>query len=257
MNGEQEVAKVVPVLGMGIHATTYARAAEAVLHWAQRARGAYLCAANVHMVMEAWDSPEFRTIVNSADLVTPDGMPLVWMLRLKGVRDQQRVYGPTLMKRVLGMAETRGVPVGFLGGRPATLGRLLEWAASSYPRLQVAYAYSPPFSSRSNEPDHGVCMDIKASEARILFVGLGCPKQERWMADHRSCVNAAMLGVGAAFDFFAGEVRQAPSWMQRNGLEWLFRLLQEPKRLGRRYLYHNPRFLLLAVADLLAGRRGC
>lgn len=120
-----------------------------------------------------------------------------------------------------------------------------------FPGLNIVYAFSPPFGEMIREEDDQVIQDIAKSGVRILFVGLGCPKQERWIAEHRDTVKAVMLGVGAAFDFHAGVKRQSPAWMQRLGLEWLFRLLQEPRRLGRRYLYHNPRFVFYAVLDLL------
>lgn len=211
--------------------------------------------ANVHMAMEAYDSREFRRIVNSADLVTPDGMPLVWMLRKLGVSDQQRVYGPALMDRVCEVASRQGVPVGLYGGQRETLESLVKSMRSRFPKLRIAYAYSPPFRPLSDEEDERVVQEINNSGARILFVGLGCPKQERWMAEHKGRVQAVMLGVGAAFDFHAGKVPQAPGWMQRMGLEWLFRLATEPRRLWRRYAKHNPRFVVLALMQLLGLRR--
>ena len=193
----------------------------------------------------------FREVVNRADLVTPDGMPLVWMMRLKGLHNQQRVYGPTLMLHVLEAAAREKIPVGFYGGTPEVIELLVEQMQSRFAGLNVAFAVSPPFREMSRQEDLEVVEQINSSGARILFVGLGCPKQEIWMAEHKGKVNAVMLGVGAAFDFHAGVKRQAPAWMQRAGLEWLFRLFTEPRRLWKRYLYHNPRFLVLAIYDLL------
>ena len=222
-----------------------------VMNFSRQNESRYLCFANVHMLMEAWDSNEFRSIVNDADLVTPDGMPLVWLMRMKGARRQERVYGPALMLNVLEAAAREGIPVGFLGGKPEVLEFLVERMRRCYKGLNVAFALSPPFTEASREEEQELVERINRSGARILFVGLGCPKQEIWMARHRGRVNAVMLGVGAAFDFHAGVKPQAAAWMQRSGLEWLFRLSTEPRRLWKRYLFHNPRFVALALAEIL------
>ncbi len=242
---------IAPVVKVNVSLTNYELVTEQVLSWAKTPASRYICLANVHMLMEAYDSPQYSQIVNFADLVTPDGMPLVWMLRLKGHPDQQRVYGPTLMLHVLEAAARENVPVGFYGGSPEVLHSLLASLQVRFPNLKVDYSFSPPFEEMSQEEDAEIVDRINTSSARILFVGLGCPKQEKWMAEHRGKVNAVMLGVGAAFDFHAGVKSQAPLWMQKIGIEWLFRFASEPRRLWRRYLYHNPRFIFLAMADLL------
>ena len=239
------------VVGARVDSTTYSDATDIVVDWSDRRDSRYVCVVNVHMLMEAHDSVEFRTLVNNADLAVPDGMPLVWMLRLKGRLNQPRVYGPTLMLHVLESAAHDGIPVGFYGGAPEVLESLIERIQARYENLNVAFSFSPPFRTMSPEEDIAVIEQVNSSRARILFVGLGCPKQEIWMAEHRGKVNAVMLGVGAAFDFHSGVKPQAPLWMQKAGLEWLFRLFTEPRRLWKRYLYHNPRFIALAVADLL------
>jgi len=239
------------VLKMRVDATSYSSAVQNILNWSQESESRYVCVANVHMVMEANDNADLKSIVNQADLVTPDGMPLVWMMRLKGQRGQQRVYGPTLMLHVLEAAARENVAVGFYGSAPEVLQTLLVRMQARFPNLNMVYSFSPPYREMSQEGDAEIVRRINTSSARILFVGLGCPKQEKWMAEHRGRVNAVMLGVGAAFDFHAGVKPQAPFWMQKIGLEWLFRLASEPRRLWRRYLYHNPRFIFLAVADLL------
>jgi N-acetylglucosaminyldiphosphoundecaprenol N-acetyl-beta-D-mannosaminyltransferase len=228
-----------------------------VMNLSRQKESSYACFANVHMLMEAWDSMEFRGIVNDADLVTPDGMPLVWLMRMKGARRQERVYGPALMLDVLESAAREGIPVGFLGGEPAVLEALVERMRRDYEALNVAFALSPPFTEARPEEEQELVERINQSGARILFVGLGCPKQELWMARQRGRVDAVMLGVGAAFDFHAGVKPQAPGWMQRSGLEWLFRLSTEPRRLWKRYLFHNPRFVVLALADLLGLLKRC
>ncbi|MBI5951015.1 MAG: WecB/TagA/CpsF family glycosyltransferase [Chloroflexi bacterium] len=238
------------LMGTRVDPTTYLQAVELILDVAMRNESCVVYAANVHMLMESYDSPAFKAVVNSADLVTPDGMPLVWILRLKGQKDQQRVYGPTLMLYVLEAAAREKVPVGFYGGMPEVLQALTARVQVKFPDLKIVYSFSSPFREMSREEDKQVIEDINNSGTRILFVGLGCPKQEKWMAEHRGKINAVMLGVGAAFDFHAGVKPQAPAWMQKAGLEWLHRLATEPRRLWRRYLYHNPRFVFLAILDM-------
>jgi len=238
------------ILGMRADATSYPAASSRILSWAAARQSRYVAVATVNNVMEAYDSPAFRGIMNAADLVAPDGMPLVWGLRLLGIRKAARVYGPDLTPCVLAEAERGRIPVGFYGATDPVLERLLGSVRSRYPSLQIAYAWAPPFRALSAEEDRAATARINASGARILFVGLSTPKQERWMAAHRGRVEAVMLGVGAAFDFLAGVKRQAPRWMRRAGLEWLFRLGSEPRRLARRYLKHNPRFLVLFLAQL-------
>lgn len=243
------------ILGMRVDGTSYEDATRRVLAWARSGESRYVCVATVHMVMEAYDHPDYQALVNAADLVTPDGMPLVWMLRRLGIPNQTRVYGPDLTLHVCEAAAREGIPVGFYGSAPEVLEQLVEKLRARFPGLQVVYAFSPPFRPLTEEEDQKVIQEINASGAKILFVGLGCPKQERWMAEHKGKVQAVMLGVGAAFDFHAGRVRQAPRWIQNIGMEWFFRLLMEPRRLWRRYLKHNPRFVVLAIAQLLGWRR--
>ncbi len=249
--GGNESAGVCVVAGVPVHTTGYAQATAQVMAWARDDRARCVYATSAHGIVEANDHPDFKGILQRADLVTPDGMPLVWVLRMKGYRDQERVYGPTLMLGVLAAAAQAGIPVGFLGGRPEVLAALTARMRTRFPGLQVVYAFSPPFRPLTAAEDEQMVAAIRASGARILFVGLGCPTQERWIDAHRERVPMVMLAVGAAFDFHAGVRRQAPAWMQQRGLEWLFRLLQEPGRLWKRYLYVNPRFILLAIGDLL------
>ncbi len=239
------------ILNLKINKVTSGEFVAQVVDWAQAGGSYYACFANVHVLMEAYDSSDFSKIINGADLVLPDGMPLVWMMRLKGARSQQRVYGPTLMLQVLESAARENIPVGFYGGTPEVLNALVVRMKARYTGLDVVYSYSPPFRELSQREEDEIVLSIDQSGARILFIGLGCPRQEIWMARHRGRINAVMLGVGAAFDFHSGFKPQAPLWTQNIGLEWLFRLLTEPRRLWRRYLYHNSRFIFLAIADLL------
>ncbi|HEU4397055.1 MAG TPA: WecB/TagA/CpsF family glycosyltransferase [Actinomycetota bacterium] len=243
------------ILGMRVDATSYAHAAQQILRWARRGESRYVCVATVNNVIEARDDPDYHAAIEAADLVTPDGMPLVWGLRLLGVAGATRVYGPDLTPAVCALAADHGVPVGFYGGTEDVLERLTAKLRQRLPGLRVVYRSSPPFRPPTPEEERRTVQDLHRSGARILFVGLGAPKQERWMAAHKHRVNAVMLGVGAAFDFLAGSKRQAPRLVQRLGLEWLYRLVHEPRRLWRRYLYRNPRFVALFAAQLLEERR--
>jgi len=230
------------ILGMRVDGTTYDETTDAVVDMAE-AGGGMVCVATVHMVMEAFDDPEFRRIVNSADRVTPDGVPMVAALRRLGIPQAQRVYGPTLTPIICERAAELGLPVGFYGGTPDVLYALQREIRARVPKLQISFAYSPPFRPLTEAEDAAVVDAIEAAGVKILFVGIGCPRQERWMAEHRDRLRCSMVGVGAAFDFIARKKAQAPRWMRRSGLEWLFRLLAEPRRLWRRYLIGNPRFL--------------
>jgi N-acetylglucosaminyldiphosphoundecaprenol N-acetyl-beta-D-mannosaminyltransferase len=212
--------------------------------------GGYACFSTVHMVMESYDDPEYGAKVNAADLVIPDGMPLVWMQKLQG-KNGTRVRANDLMISLCRFAEQNRLSVGFYGGRQKVIDSIVERAAHDFPDLRVPYAYSPPFRPLTDDEDERVITEINEKAPDILFMGLGCPKQENWMAAHREQITAVMLGVGASFDFYAGNVKECPEWLGRLGLEWLFRLTQEPKRLWRRYLILNPRFVWLATLQLL------
>jgi N-acetylglucosaminyldiphosphoundecaprenol N-acetyl-beta-D-mannosaminyltransferase len=239
------------VLNTRVDPTSYIEATDQIANWAASGESRYVCVANVHMIMEAYDSPEFQAIVNQADLVTPDGMPLVWMLRRFGYPHQQRVYGPDLTIWIARKAAAAGIPVGLYGGAPDTLQDLKKSLEKKISGIQIDYAYSPAFRELTVEENKQIVSDINNSGIRILFVGLGCPRQERWMAAHIGHIHAVMLGVGAAFDFHAGKKAQSPAWIQKIGMEWFFRLITEPRRLWYRYLYNNPRFVFLAARQLL------
>ncbi len=239
------------ILGASVHPTSYQAAVTQITSWAKMNESRYVCAANVHMIMEAYDLRSFMEVVNSADLVTPDGMPLVWMMRRLGAPSQERVYGPELMIKLIEASAQSSIPIGFYGSSSKVLESLVNRIKKEYHSIDIAYSFSPPFRLLSNEVDTRIINEINSSGVRVLFVGLGCPKQERWMAQHKGKISAVMVGVGAAFDFYAGAKPQAPVWMQKGGLEWLYRLLQEPLRLAKRYLYHNPRFMVLALNQFL------
>lgn len=243
------------ILGMKVNPVSYESVLSEVNNWQTERSSRYICVANVHMTMEAFDSPSYQEIINQADLVTADGMPLVWTLRKIGFKDQQRVYGPTLTEEILKMAADEQIPVGFFGSTTEVLNQLVLNVKESYPQIEIGYIYSPPFKNLTDSEDEQVVAQIRDSGIRILFVGLGCPKQEKWMHAHRGKIPVVMLGVGAAFDFIAGIKPQAPNWIQKSGLEWLFRLATEPKRLWRRYFYHNPRFIFHVTLQLLKNKK--
>lgn len=235
-------------------ATNYAEATRAILGWAARGESRYVCLATVNNIMEARASREYREVLRDAALVTSDGMPLVWVLRGLGIRDASRVYGPDLTPMVLKAAAEMGAPVGFYGGSARVLQKLVRLARDRFEGLRVAYAWAPPYRTLTEEEDRAQVHAMNETGVRILFVGLGSPKQDRWMRSHQGRVRAVMLGVGAAFDFLTRAKPQAPPWMQKSGLEWLFRLGTEPRRLAGRYLTRNPRFAVLAAAQLLRSR---
>lgn len=242
------------ILGMRVDATNYDAATDLVLGWAARNESRCVCEAPVSMVMEAFDDPVFRQCMNRADLVTPGGMPIVWLMRMLGVKRQPRVYGPELTLRLCETAAHSGLPVGFYGSTAETVRAMVRILKARYPGLPAVFVHAPPFRPLTAEEDREICARITASGCRVLFVGLGCPKQERWMDAHRGRIHAVMLGVGAAFDFIARRKPQAPPWLQSMGGEWLFRLATEPRRLWRRYVFQNPRFVVLAGWQLLTGR---
>jgi N-acetylglucosaminyldiphosphoundecaprenol N-acetyl-beta-D-mannosaminyltransferase len=244
------------ILGMRVDAPhSYGEAVDRIVEWTGDGTARTIGVATVNNVMESHDHASFREVMNACDLVTPDGMPLVWGLSILGVRSATRVCGPELTPLLLARAADEGIPVGFYGGDQDTIESLVRVARSRWPSLQVAYAVSPPFRPLTPEEDDAVVGAITAAGVRLLFVGLGCPKQERWMAEHRERLPIVTIGVGAAFDFLAGSKRQAPRFLQRWGLEWAFRLVSEPRRLWRRYLRQNPRFVALFARQLIRERR--
>jgi N-acetylglucosaminyldiphosphoundecaprenol N-acetyl-beta-D-mannosaminyltransferase len=245
----------LPVLGAQIDALTWEQAVARLVDWGSRRESRSVCICNVHSVVTAAQDREFMAVLNAADMATPDGMPVAWMLRALGRRGQQRINGPDLMWRYLSEAERLDQVVSFYGSTEATLAKLTQAIGQAFPRLRLGAVISPPFRALSADEEAGFRRRIEDAGTAVLFVGLGCPKQERWMAGERGRLNAVMVGVGAAFDYHAGTIQRAPLWMQRHGLEWLHRLLSEPRRLWKRYLVTNSLYLWLAARQLLA-RRG-
>lgn len=245
----------LPVLGVPIDALDWSDALARIADWAARRDSRYVCICNAHSVVTASHDATFHSVVAGSDLATPDGAPVAWVLRRLGRRAQRRIDGPDLMWRYLEQAAQREEPIFLYGSTEATLGRLQERLRRRWPALPIAGAHSPPFRTPTDDEDMAVVARINASGARTVWVSLGCPKQEVWMAAHRGRINAVMIGVGAAFDFHSGMTARAPHWMRRAGLEWLHRLWSEPRRLWRRYLVTNTAFMLGAARQLLGSRR--
>ncbi|CAN5151059.1 WecB/TagA/CpsF family glycosyltransferase [soil metagenome] len=234
----------VNILGVEVSSVNLNMTLAAIDRWIYTREQGYICITGVHGVMESSRDESLRDIHNCAGLVVPDGMPLVWINRLRGKHHVDRVYGPDLTLACCELSVARGYRHFFYGGNEGVPELLAERLTQRFPGLQVAGTYSPPFRPLTPAEDDAIVSQINDSGADIVWVGLSTPKQERWMHDHMGRLKApVMIGVGAAFDFHAGLKKQAPYWMQRSGLEWFFRLVTEPRRLWRRYLINNPAFL--------------
>jgi len=246
----------VNVLGVGVSAINLDSAVTLLADaLAQKVKG-YVCVTGVHGVSEAQQDPAFREILNRAFLNTPDGMPMVWMGRIQGFGEMSRVYGPDLMLRVCELSCEEGYSHFFYGGGPGVAETLVSRLKQRFPALKVAGTYTPPFRPLTSDEEASLACQVEELKPDIFWVGLSTPKQEKFMAGHFDKLAATLFfGVGAAFDFHAGRVRQAPRWMQRTGLEWLFRLGCEPRRLWKRYLKNNPLFLFRAMCQLARLKR--
>lgn len=246
--GTAQTLPRVDVLGVHVSAISRQEAVAEIGRWVREREPHYVCVTGVHGVMESQRDPALRRIHNESGLTTPDGMPLVWCSKAAGVGSVTRVYGPDLMLDVLEAGLGEGWRHYLYGGAEGVPELLAEQLAARLPGLQIAGTYSPPFRALTDEESAEVVERINGSGADLVWVGLSTPKQERWMAAHRARLQApALLGVGAAFDFHAGRVRQAPALLQRVGLEWAFRLAVEPRRLWRRYFRNNPAFVARIV----------
>lgn len=243
----------VNVLGVGLSVLNLRTALDAMAGAVRARQKGYICVTGVHGVMEAQTDENFRRILNGALLCTPDGMPMVWLGKIRGHREMRRVYGPDLMLEVCAWSETSGCRHFFYGGADGVAELLAQKLKAIFPKLEVVGTYTPPFRPLKDDEVKGLQAQIRTAQPDILWVGLSTPKQEKFMAEFLPKLEVTlMVGVGAAFDFHAGRVKQAPRWMQRSGLEWFYRLCQEPRRLARRYLTNNPRFAL-KIAGQLAG----
>jgi len=243
----------VNVLGVGISVLDQDQAREFLFDALRQGRRGYVTVTGVHGVSEAQNDPALRDIFNNALLVTPDGMPMVWMGKLRGHQSIRRVYGPDLMLNLCQHSVAQGFSHFLYGGVAGVADELKHQLQGRFPGLMIADTYTPPFRGLNDGELSDLQQRVRQTRPDFFWVGLSTPKQERFMAQHLSILPEAkiFIGVGAAFDLLTGRVRQAPPSMQRLGLEWLFRLFQEPKRLGRRYLVNNPLFVMRASAQLL------
>ncbi len=251
----EAIRRGASVLGTFIDASPWDEAVARIEQWAaaHESRTVYFC--NVHSVVSARRDIPFARALAGADLAAPDGAPIAWMLRRLGFAGQPRVSGPDLMAHLCDRLRHASTPVFLYGSTPRTLERLQQQLRARYPGLTVVGAISPPFGAIDADTDAEHVARINASGARIVFVGMGCPRQEVWCEAHRGRVHAVMVAVGAAFDFHAGTMTRAPHWMRRNGLEWLHRLACEPRRLWKRYLVGNTVFVVGATGQLMRSAR--
>jgi N-acetylglucosaminyldiphosphoundecaprenol N-acetyl-beta-D-mannosaminyltransferase len=234
----------VNVLGVGVSAVNMATALEVIDEWVRKRERHYVCVCPVHSIMECRRSGEVQHIFNSAGMVTPDGMPLVWVARASGHPEVSRVYGPDLMLAELDASSHSGHRHFFYGGGPGVARRLAERMQARFPGLAVAGVHEPPFAPLDQLCNDETATLINDARADVVWIGMSSPKQDRWMARMRARLDAPVLiAVGAAFDFHSGSVSQAPRWMQSSGLEWTYRLATDPRRLWRRYLVDNPWFI--------------
>jgi N-acetylglucosaminyldiphosphoundecaprenol N-acetyl-beta-D-mannosaminyltransferase len=232
------------VVGTRVDVTTMPAVIERIFDLSARGQPAYVCFATTHMLIEAKRQPAVHAAYENATMVTPDGTPVAWCLRLMGHSKAQCVSGPRLVPKLLESAAMRGIPVGFYGGRPETLQRMRSVLETQHPALKIAYMCSPPFRALEPGERAEIIQNIRDSGARIVLVGLGSPKQERWMLESSVSFDCTLLGVGAVFEFLSGEKVMPPEWVQKLGLTWLVRLLQEPRRLAKRNFYYSPLFVV-------------
>lgn len=235
------------IMGVNISAINMQEAIEFVNNNIKNLKHKYICVSNVHTTVSAYEDCEYLNVQNSAILNLPDGAPLSKEGRKRGFLNIQRVTGPDFMNEILKISVEKGYKHYFYGSTNETLNKLKKNLLKNYPNLQIVGMYSPPFRELTEEEDKEVCESINKSNADFIWVALGAPKQEKWMYNHKDKINSLMIGVGAAFDFMAGNIKRAPKWMQKLNLEWFYRLLQEPKRLFKRYWHTNTRFIYHAI----------
>jgi N-acetylglucosaminyldiphosphoundecaprenol N-acetyl-beta-D-mannosaminyltransferase len=245
------MTKRVNVLGVGISVLNLQTALDEIAAAIREKRKGYICVTGVHGVMEAQSDEAFRKILNNSFLCTPDGMPMVWMGKIHGHSEMRRVYGPDLMLDVCAWSENTGAKHFFFGGADDVADLLAKKLKAKFPKMEIAGTFTPPFRKLNLDEEKQFSETIRAARPDILWVGLSTPKQEKFMAEFLPKLDATlMIGVGAAFDFHSGRVRQAPRWMQRSGLEWFYRLCSEPRRLAKRYFKNNPLFALKIAGQL-------
>lgn len=239
--------KTCRILGVNIAVTNMAQTVQYIENNLEKLRGKYICVSNVHTTVMAHDNPAYRNVQNSAAIALPDGKPLSVVSRKRGYTEAERVTGPDLMGELF--ARENGLKHFFYGDKEETLQILQQKLKEKYPDIQIAGMISPPFRSLSQEEEKAYIQQINDSGADIVWIGLGAPKQENWMYEHQGMLHGVMIGVGAGFSYHAGLIKRAPEWMQKMSLEWLYRLMQDPVRLFKRYFTTNLKFLLLEAKD--------
>ncbi|WP_428334130.1 WecB/TagA/CpsF family glycosyltransferase [Novosphingobium sp.] len=245
------------ILGVPVNAISIPVAVDTIMSWAEQRISQYICVRDVHGIMLGRDDPALTDIHAKAGLITPDGMPLVWILKARGYKQTERVCGADLVAALCRASQDNGVRHYLYGGKPGVGQRMAAELTALFPALQIVGTSTPPFRPLTVIEDEMVTDQIASARPDIVWVGLSTPKQEFWMRDHVGRIpGATLIGIGAAFDFYAGDVRRAPIWMQRSGLEWLHRLLHEPRRLWRRYLILAPKFVFLVGRNRLMRKLG-
>ncbi len=245
------VVERVNVLGVGVSVLNLQTALAAIADAVRQKRKGYICVTGVHGVMEAQNDENFRAILNHAFLCTPDGMPMVWMGKIHGYSEMRRVYGPDLMLEVCAWSEKNQCRHFFFGGADGVADKLAEKLKARFPKMQIVGTFTPPFRPLNPAEENELREKIRVARPDILWVGLSTPKQEKFMAEFSPTLEATLtIGVGAAFDFHSGRIKQAPRWMQHSGLEWFYRFCTEPRRLARRYLKNNPLFVAKIAGQL-------
>lgn len=248
---EKKPVSTIKVIGIPVTALCFVQQIQTILKWAEKRESRTVCVANVHMLMEAHWHPDFAGILKRADLVTPDGMPLVWMMRILGLHQQDRVAGLDILADVCKLAQAKNISLFFVGSGIEILSLIDTRIKNEYPNIKIAAMEPLPFSETTIEEDAALVKKINDSGAGLVLVSLGCPKQEKWMALHKGKIQAVMIGLGGAFPVYAGLQKRAPRFIQNMGMEWLYRLLQEPRRLFKRYVTTIPAFIFLAIKQLL------
>lgn len=242
------------VIGTAIDVLDWDAAVARIIAWSRKRVPKVVCICNSHSLVTAGSDRLLKRALENADMATADGAPVAWLMRRMGHTRQDRINGPDLMWRCLAAAEVSGVGIYLYGGSTAVLRKLVDRIMVEFPRLDIAGFYSPPYRDLTTLEEEAAMKAIRDSQAGIVWVGLGCPRQEKWMQERRGIVNAVMIGVGAAFDYHAGTLRRAPLWMQRHGLEWAYRLASEPRRLWRRYFATNSLFIYRAAQQLMSSK---
>lgn len=246
-----KISKHIDIIGSPVTALPFESQISLIFEWAMSKASKFVCVANTHMLIEAYRHPEFSSVLKNADIVTPDGMPLVWMLRLMGARTQNRAAGMDILLSICKLAPLRDISVFFLGSEAKILEQMRKKLESEFPNLRIAGMEPLPFRPLTRAEDEAITQKINDSKAAIVLVALGCPKQEAWMNQHKDKIQAVMIGLGGAFPVYAGIQKRAPCWMRNLGSEWLYRLIQEPLRLWQRYISTIPIFVWLALKQLL------